>query len=72
MPSGTAIMVAAAVMISVPTMAGPMPGPCLRLAIGMSSVRNFGKSVATTLNPFDTTVASTKNRGISTSTKQSP
>ncbi len=32
--------VAAPVMSSVPTTAGPMPGPSDRLRIGMSSVRN--------------------------------
>ena len=34
--------VAAPVMMSVPTMAGPMPGPLDRLVIGMSSVKNSG------------------------------
>ena len=39
-PSGTAISVAAPVISSVPTTAGPMPGPGSRSENGSGSVRN--------------------------------
>ncbi len=51
-PSGTAMAVAVRVMSSVPTTAGPIPGPRRRDRTGMSSVR---KVRSTTAMPFRAT-----------------
>src|SRR5260221_10818818 len=61
---GTAINVATKVMMSVPTIAGPMPGPISRARTGMSLVRNDQLIEPA---PFWMTTKKTKTNGTRTS-----
>src|ERR1700730_15546423 len=65
MPRGTAMTAAAAVMIKVPMIAGPMPGPGSRDRAGMFFVRN---DQLMTPAPRPTTVAMTAMSGMATTT----
>src|ERR1051326_8074297 len=68
MPSGTAISVAPPVTISVPRIAGPMPGPGLRDTTGMVSVKKSGKPRNAIAAPRSITADSTAISGIATGT----
>src|SRR5579883_2282770 len=62
-PSGIAIAAAPNVTSRVPTIAGAMPGPGASEIVGMSSVKNLGKSATSAPRPFDTSVTSTATSG---------
>src|SRR6185312_7914334 len=59
------------VIISVPTIAGPMPGPAARVG-GMSAVRNFGKCANRMPPPFANTDTITSTSGIATTITAPP
>src|SRR5262245_56985540 len=64
MPSGTAISVAPPVHSSVPTMAGPMPGPERRDTTGMVAVKKSGKERNATEAPRENNDHRIKTSGI--------